>query len=79
MQKEIEFEPETALFADNGGREIINRIICYGKNFLYTGGMILMEISPDMIEYIKKLGEEKSYSVSILNDYSNLPRIAILN
>jgi release factor glutamine methyltransferase len=78
LQKEIDFEPEIALFSDNGGKEIIGKIIKGSVEHLEDNGMLLLEIGSDQHDFIHEKGEKCGFKVSILNDYAGLPRVATL-
>ncbi|MCU0820845.1 MAG: peptide chain release factor N(5)-glutamine methyltransferase [Spirochaetes bacterium] len=77
LQREIGFEPAGALFAGNRGRAIIIRIINDAKSCLKQGGFILMEIGSEMSDFIRTICTENNISVSIFNDYSDMPRAAL--
>jgi release factor glutamine methyltransferase len=76
LQKDILFEPENALFADNHGNGIIKRIVSEADIFLNNDGLLIIEIGDQ--DFIQAIGSENNYSVSIFKDYANMPRIALL-
>jgi len=78
LQKELDFEPGTALFTGNGGTDIIRRIIENSSGHLEDNGVLLLEIGSDQKEFIHEIGEKNGFTVSILNDYAGLPRVATL-
>lgn len=78
LQKDLSYEPEVALFSGRGGRETIERIIKSAGQFLTDDGVLIMEIGDDMKEFAKKSGGTAGFSVSVLNDYSGLPRVAVM-
>ncbi|MDY6967958.1 MAG: peptide chain release factor N(5)-glutamine methyltransferase [Spirochaetota bacterium] len=78
LQKEISYEPSIALFADDNGKEIINRIVLDSANYLNNNGLLIIEIGSEMKDHIIKLGQGNNFSVSVINDYAGLPRVAIL-
>jgi release factor glutamine methyltransferase len=78
LQKDLSFEPEEALFAGRGGRETIERVITQSGRFLADDGVLIMEIGDEMKDFVKKTGSGKGYTVSVLNDYSGLPRVAVM-
>jgi release factor glutamine methyltransferase len=77
IQKEILFEPEIAVFAEDHGNEILKRIISGAEKFLNSSGFLIIEIG-GQDNLIRTIGSENNYSVSILKDYANMPRIALL-
>lgn len=78
LKKDLFFEPEIALFASENGRAIIEKIIVESVDYLNEKGTLLLEMGNNQGAFVTKLGEEKGYTVSILNDYSGLPRVATL-
>jgi len=78
LQKEIDFEPEIALFAGNKGTDIIKKIIEESVEHLEEKGILLLEIGSDQHDFIHAIGEKCGFIVSVLNDYSGFPRVATL-
>ncbi len=78
LQKDLMYEPERALFAEKRGTAVIERILSEAGNFLEPGGMLILEIGEHMKDYILRTGRDAKYDVSTLNDYSGLPRVAVL-
>lgn len=78
LKKDLFFEPEIALFAPAKGTGIIEKIIGEAGDYLNEKGVLLLEMGNSQGQFVTKLGEKKGYTVSILNDYSGLPRIATL-
>ena len=78
LQKELSFEPRMALFSNDSGKEILKRIIIQSKDYLEETGVLILEIGDTMRDFILDFGREQNYTVSILNDYSGLPRVAVL-
>jgi release factor glutamine methyltransferase len=77
IQKEILFEPEIAVFAEDHGNETLKKIISGAEKFLKSNGFLIIEIG-GQDNLIRTIGSENNYSVSILKDYANMPRIALL-
>jgi len=78
LQPDLSYEPESALFANNDGFEIIEKIIANGKNFLKKDGVLLLEIGEEMKKGIETIAFQNDFRVSFLNDYSGLTRVAVL-
>lgn len=78
LKKDLFFEPEIALFAPDNGLAVIKRIISEAHDYLNKSGVLLLEIGSSQVDCVTELGDKNGYSVSILNDYSGLPRIATL-
>jgi len=78
LKKDLSFEPEIALFAPEKGRGIISKIISEAGDYLNEKGILLLEIGSSQGPFVTEKGEKTGYTVSILNDYSGLPRVATL-
>lgn len=78
LQPDLRYEPETALFAGRGGRDVVERVIKKSGRFLSDDGVLIIEIGDDMKDFVKRTGAASGFSVSVLNDYSGLPRVAVM-
>lgn len=78
LQKDIDFEPEIALFAGNKGTDIIREIIENSVDYLEDDGILLLEIGSDQHDFVHEIGEKYGFSVTVLNDYAGFPRVATL-
>jgi release factor glutamine methyltransferase len=78
LQKELDFEPHDALYADDDGRAVIRRIIDEAPLYLEEKGVLLLEIGSNHREFIEDAGRKRGFTVSVLNDYAGLPRVATL-
>ena len=78
LQKDLSYEPGIALFSDNSGRADPEKIIVQSRNYLTGDGVIIMEIGCEMKKFVEKIGRANGFNVSVLNDYSGLPRVAVL-
>lgn len=78
LQKELDFEPEAALYADDDGRDVIRKIVKEAPDHLYENGVLLLEIGSNHREFIEEEGKKSGFTVSVLNDYAGLPRVATL-
>lgn len=77
LQRDLTYEPEIALFSDNNGRADAERIIAQSRDFLSGDGILIMEIGCEMKKFVEKIGRSNGFNVSVLNDYSGLPRVAV--
>lgn len=77
-QKDICFEPETALFSEKEGTAMIDKVISDAGSYLGAGGWLVMEIGDTMKDFVIKTGVRSGFHVSVLNDYSGLPRVAVM-
>lgn len=78
LQREIDYEPEMALFSPKRGTDIISSIIKQAPTHLEENGILLLEIGSDQHDFVHEKGEKHGFTVSVLNDYAGLPRVATL-
>lgn len=78
LQKDLSYEPEIALFADRGGCGAVERIVAGAGAHLVEGGILLFEMGADMKEFVETTGARHGFSVSVMNDYAGLPRVAVM-
>ncbi|MCL2025543.1 MAG: peptide chain release factor N(5)-glutamine methyltransferase [Leptospirales bacterium] len=77
LPKDLLYEPSAALFAEDGGKAVIEAIIAGGKRRLEENGVMIIEIGESMSDFVKKSGAAAGFNVSIMNDYGGLPRVAV--
>jgi len=78
LQKELDYEPHNALYAEDDGRAVIRRIIEEAPAYFEEKGVLLLEIGSNHREFIEDEGKRRGFTVSVLNDYAGLPRVATL-
>lgn len=81
VQKDVlDFEPKTALFAEDNGLFFYKKIISEGKNFLKNEGMLLFEIGERQGKSITSLLIENGFrDVTIAKDFDNKDRVICAN
>jgi len=73
----LEYEPHTALFAGDNGLDDVRTIARDARDWLRSGGWLVMEIGYQQGEAVKALLERFGYAdVAIANDLTGRPRIA---
>ncbi len=73
-----EYEPHIALFADDEGFAIYERIIIESVNWLKRGGYLVVEIAPRHVDKTKEFMEHCDYSdIQILKDLAGRDRICV--
>jgi release factor glutamine methyltransferase len=73
----LEYEPHTALFAGDDGLDDVRTIARDARNWLRSGGWLVMEIGYQQGDAVKALLEGFGYvDVTIGNDLTGRPRIA---
>lgn len=76
LQKEVTFEPSSALFANHNGLEFYEKIIPQSGEFLNDGGFIAFEIGYNQGEDVYKLLEQADFkNIIIEKDMMGLDRI----
>lgn len=78
LDADLGWEPRLALYADDKGLRVTERIIKEAGACLSDKGILILETGSNMKDFILELGKEQGYHVSVLNDYSGLPRVATL-
>ena len=73
----LEYEPHSALFAGDDGLDDVRTIARDARDWLRSGGWLVMEIGYQQGEAVKALLERFGYAdVAIANDLTGRPRIA---
>lgn len=77
LQKEVEFDPESALFAnDKKGIEFYDKIIKQSPDFLNKNGYLIFELGIGQADLVKSLMEEQGFKdVKIEKDLAGIERI----
>tara|TARA_Y100000591_G_scaffold314690_1_gene321519 strand:- start:376 stop:1245 length:870 start_codon:yes stop_codon:yes gene_type:complete len=71
--KELNFEPDEALYANDNGLHYIKMLIDILPRIIRKNGIAILEIDPKHTDYLNDL---KNFKVSIFKDLNNLDRIA---
>ncbi|MBQ9199327.1 MAG: peptide chain release factor N(5)-glutamine methyltransferase [Lachnospiraceae bacterium] len=78
MEEVREFEPHIALDGDSDGLSFYKRLAGEAREFLYKGGILIMEIGFDQYEDVRELLiNNKFNNISVIKDYSGLDRIVV--
>ncbi len=79
MQPEVlDFEPHNALFAENEGMFIYEKIIEQAPRYLNKGGLIAFECGINQAQKIKKIFKDNAFlKVIIITDLSSIDRIVL--
>ena len=75
LQKEVRYEPETALFGGDDGLDYYRRIFGVWSSKLKKGGLFAVEIGDEQGQAVKHLMEQEGYAPEIVKDYSGKDRI----
>lgn len=76
LQFEVQFEPESALFAQNEGLEFYEKIITQAKPFLNEGGYLMFELGIGQAQAVKKMLEENNFKdIEIEKDLAYIERV----
>ncbi len=78
LQREIGCEPGIALFAEDRGLAVIERIIAGLAPHLLEGGTAIIEISPGVRDRVMDLAGLHGFLASTMADYAGMPRVAVL-
>lgn len=77
LQREVAFEPSTALFGGEDGLYFYRRIIPIWIKRLNKGGIFAVEIGETQGEAVKAIMEENELTAEIIKDYSGLDRVVL--
>lgn len=76
LQKEVQFDPELALFAqDEEGVEFYKKIIEGAQNCLKPNGFIAFELGINQANLVKNMLETNFKNINITNDLSGIERV----
>lgn len=76
ISPETEFEPETALIADDNGMEFYKAITENYKNSLKTGGMLCFEVGINQYKKVKEILENAKFcNVEVRKDLNGIERV----
>ncbi len=76
LQRELDYEPQEALFAEERGLAVYRRLISQAACRLKDGGRIGLEIGQDQARDISAMLESQSFeNIEILKDYNNRDRM----
>ena len=76
----LDYEPHLALFADNKGLAILERLIKDIDKVLEKNGLAIFEISPEQEENLKNIAHKyiPSYQIEFVKDINNFVRFMVL-
>lgn len=77
LQREVAYEPETALFGGEDGLFFYRNIIPLWVKRLRNRGIFAVEIGETQGEAVKAIMEENGLTAEIIKDYSGLQRIVL--
>lgn len=76
LQKEVTFEPETALFGGNDGLDFYKSITKIWRDCLKSGGVLAYEIGMGQESDVKKILEENNFTnIEMTKDLSGIIRV----
>jgi len=76
LQKEVRFEPETALFGGSTGLQVIEKIFKGAKTRIVPGGYLILEIGAGQRKTVSEMARENGFkTVAVKKDYSGIERI----
>jgi len=72
-----DWEPKIALWGGEKGLSLIKRIVLEASNFLFSGGFLLIEISPEQLNCVRQLLQDTGSFTNLktLKDYSGNFRV----
>lgn len=77
LQREVKFEPETALFGGNDGLDFYRRLFTLWKPRLKKGGIFAVEVGDRQGEDVRSLMEKAGFSAEIVPDLQGIGRVVL--
>jgi release factor glutamine methyltransferase len=75
LPDEVKAQPASALFAGEGGAEIVSRLLQTAPSRLAPGGRVLAEIDPAILEAVTEAGQQTFAEVRIHRDLGGHERV----
>lgn len=75
LQREVRFEPETALFGGDDGLYFYRMLFKLWKHRLKKGGVFAVEVGDKQAKAVKELMELEGFKAEIISDYAGIERI----
>lgn len=77
LQREVRYEPETALFGGDDGLDFYRRLFSLWKPRLKQGGIFAVEVGDRQGEAVRSLMEQAGYSAEIIPDLQGIGRVVL--
>ena len=77
LQKEVKYEPKTALLAKNNGYHFYIKLNMSGNMFLKHGGYLILESGNNIADDIKKIFKSNWNFLFGINDFYNIERALV--
>lgn len=76
LQKEVQFEPKTALFCDGDGTGFYKDIISNSKDYLNSGGYIVFELGQNQANTVKNYFSDYGFkNIVVKKDLAGIDRV----
>ena len=75
LQKELKYEPQIALYADDSGLEFYKKIIEKAHKYLNPGGYLMFELGISEAEFVKNLMKKQFCDIEIIKDMAEIDRV----
>lgn len=77
VSEELRHEPQSALFANDGGLEVIYKLLEQAPLHLVADGWLLLEADPEQHSAIEKAAAQHGFSLHSINDYCLVLRLSV--
>ncbi len=77
LQREVKFEPATALFGGEDGLDFYRRLFSLWKPRLKKGGIFAVEVGDGQGESVRNLMEQSGYIAEIIPDLQGIGRVVL--
>ena len=75
LQREVTYEPQTALFGGEDGLDFYRRLFGLYKPYLEQDGLIAVEVGDKQHEAVMSLAEQAGLKADYIPDYNKIPRV----
>lgn len=79
LQREVRYEPETALFGGEDGLDFYRQLFSLWKSRIKKGGFFAVEVGDGQGEAVRVLMEEAGFTAEIIKDYQGIGRVVVGN
>ena len=77
LQREVKYEPETALFGGDDGLYFYRQLFSLWKCRLKKTGFFAVEVGDKQAEAVRAIMESEGFSAEIVNDYQEIGRVVV--
>ena len=77
LSKEVQREPELALFAEENGLAFYRKIVEKAPEYLNDGGYLMFELGIDESKAVKSMMEKDFQDIEVIKDLAGIDRVIV--